>query len=64
MDIKSITLEEKVGQLIAAGFPDTDIDEYVIFSAYEYTPISIESIMKLLDGSIEGRGTCPVALDI
>lgn len=31
---------------------------------YEYTPNSIRSVMKLLNGSIEGMGKCPVALEV
>ena len=31
---------------------------------YEYTPDSIKSVVKLLDGSIEGRGKCPVTLEV
>lgn len=33
-------------------------------STYEYTPNSINSVVKLLDGSIEGKGKCPVTLAI
>lgn len=33
-----------------------------ILLAYEYTPISIKSILKVVKGEIEGKGICPVTL--
>jgi len=33
-----------------------------ILLAYEYTPISIKSILKVVKGEIEGNGICPVTL--
>lgn len=33
-------------------------------STYEYTPNSIKSVMKLLDGSIKGIGKSPVTLEV
>lgn len=33
-----------------------------VILAYEYTPISIKSILKVVKGEIEGKGICPVTL--
>lgn len=39
-----------------------NISSYVM--AYEYTPISIRSVIKFLKGEIKGKGKCPVSLNI